>query len=97
MNSTGKKRACVRFEGHVQGVGFRYTAVRISENYTVTGTICNMHDGAVHMDAEGTETELFAFINDIENSFVGRYIRQTHISWAPASGEFHSFSVSYSH
>ena len=41
------------FEGHVQGVGFRYQTVAIAKGYDVTGTVSNMDDGRVFIHAEG--------------------------------------------
>ena len=43
------------FEGHVQGVGFRYQTVSVAKGFDVTGYVQNMVDGRVHLYAEGRE------------------------------------------
>ena len=46
------------FEGHVQGVGFRYQTVGVAKGFDVTGYVQNMVDGRVHLYAEGEESEV---------------------------------------
>jgi acylphosphatase len=47
--------------GRVQGVGFRYYALREAELLGVTGFACNLPDGAVEVVAEGTDEVLADF------------------------------------
>ena len=49
------------FEGHVQGVGFRYQTLNVAKGFEVTGTVRNLADGRVHLYAEGDEPEVRAF------------------------------------
>ncbi|HNR40986.1 MAG TPA: acylphosphatase [Bacteroidales bacterium] len=53
--------------GRVQGVGFRYSAVRAANHHGITGFVKNMPDGSVYMEAEGTEKELLDFIEWCRN------------------------------
>ncbi|MFT8704569.1 acylphosphatase [Bifidobacterium aquikefiricola] len=41
--------------GMVQGVGFRYSALRFAERIQVTGWVHNEHDGSVVVEAQGDE------------------------------------------
>ncbi|MFT8356903.1 acylphosphatase [Bifidobacterium aquikefiri] len=41
--------------GMVQGVGFRYAALRVAERIQVTGWVHNEHDGSVVVEAQGDE------------------------------------------
>jgi acylphosphatase len=56
-----RRRMTVFFSGHVQGVGFRYTAKTVAAGFEITGTIRNLPDGRVELVAEGTREELDAF------------------------------------
>ena len=44
----------VQYEGHVQGVGFRYTVKTIARGFDVSGTVRNLPDGRVEVLACGT-------------------------------------------
>src|ERR1039458_5768136 len=45
--------ATVFFTGHVQGVGFRYTALQAAKEVEVAGFVTNLPDGRVQLEAEG--------------------------------------------
>lgn len=47
--------------GRVQGVGFRYFAVRAARQAGVTGTVRNLGDGTVEAIAEGTPNAIDQF------------------------------------
>lgn len=66
----------VRFEGRVQGVGFRYTVMDLSRGFEVCGWVKNLSDGAVEMLASGEKGEVEDFIREIvEESVVAGNIR----------------------
>ncbi len=90
-----KRRAHVLFEGFVQGVGFRYTTLRLAGDFRVTGYVRNLPDGNVEVVAEGDEAEVLAFIQKIKASGLGRYIRGEHFAWSPATGEFREFTIQF--
>jgi acylphosphatase len=48
--------------GHVQGVGFRWSAANEARNRDIKGFIKNMPDGTVYIEAEGTLIQLNTFI-----------------------------------
>ena len=64
------------FEGHVQGVGFRYQTLCLAKGYDVTGYVQNMVDGRVHLYAEGEETEVIAFQSEVESE-LKNYIKES--------------------
>ena len=66
------------FEGHVQGVGFRYQAVCVAKGFEVTGFVSNLADGRVHLYAEGIEGEVRAFQAEVECDLKS-YIRKSEI------------------
>ena len=50
---------CVRYfgraVGRVQGVGFRYFVQQSAVEYGLCGWVCNMNDGSVTMELQGTQ------------------------------------------
>ena len=48
-----KSRRSIRFEGHVQGVGFRYQAQNAARQLGLTGWVRNEFDGSVSMEVQG--------------------------------------------
>lgn len=89
------KSVHVNYKGYVQGVGFRFTTVHIARRFEVTGFVRNLADGSVEMLAEGTDDELQRFLKDIDNSPLGRHIRDKTVSFSTATGQYSSFGVSY--
>lgn len=52
----GEVRKHIVFHGHVQGVGFRYTAKYLAQSMELTGWVENEYDGTVVMEVQGRET-----------------------------------------
>ena len=44
------QRYFLRWEGQVQGVGFRFTNTNLAQTHTLTGWVRNMEDGSVEME-----------------------------------------------
>jgi len=80
------------FSGNVQGVGFRYTTVRVASGFDVSGYVRNLADGRVHLLAEGEAEELDAFLAAVEEA-MGGYIRDRQTMRGFATGEFARFGV----
>lgn len=66
------------FEGHVQGVGFRYQTMSVAKGFEVSGTVQNLTDGRVHLCAEGEESEVQAFQEAVAEELKS-YIRKAEI------------------
>ena len=84
--------ATVYFQGRVQGVGFRYTALAVAREFEVAGYVQNLPDGRVVVEAEGAPAELEAFIAAIEDRMQG-YIRRTERSLRTRNRQFSGFSI----
>jgi acylphosphatase len=52
----------IHVRGHVQGVGFRWSAAREARSMGITGFVKNLSDGSVYIEAEGTDEQLQDFI-----------------------------------
>ncbi|MFN9914630.1 MAG: acylphosphatase, partial [Pirellulaceae bacterium] len=84
------KRLEVRFRGQVQGVGFRYTTLRIATRWSVTGYVENTPDGGVYLLAEGPAATLEAFLAEVLESMQS-HVEDHHASWQAARGEYATF------
>jgi acylphosphatase len=87
----------VLYSGHVQGVGFRYSAKSTAAGFEVTGTVRNLPDGRVELIAEGPREELDAFRAAIRDSGMDHFIRQEEVSWSEATGSFRGFEIARSY
>lgn len=82
----------VFFSGHVQGVGFRYTALQIAKEFEVAGFVRNMPDGRVQLEAEGNSAEVAGFIAGVEERMHG-HIRKTERSASRRERQFSGFTI----
>jgi len=53
----------IRVTGRVQGVGFRWSAVREAIYLGITGYVKNLSDGSVYIEAEGSRKHLNDFVD----------------------------------
>ena len=88
-----RSRLHIFYSGRVQGVGFRFTVKMLATGFEVTGTVRNLIDGRVELVAEGTKEELESFRRAIQDSEVGRFIRNEDVSWSEARGELRGFEI----
>lgn len=88
------ERRTVRFDGNVQGVGFRYTACRVAGQFEVTGYVRNLPDGAVECVIEGPCQKIDSFLTELRRR-MGDYISGITQQTAVGTGSFRSFGVRY--
>jgi len=91
---SSNKRIHVFYSGHVQGVGFRYTAEDIASGLGLGGWVKNLPDGRVEVISEGEEKKLQMFLDKIE-SILDRYIRDKSVNWEQATQEFDNFNIRF--
>jgi len=66
-------RVQARFEGRVQGVGFRATCRDIARGHAVTGWVRNEADGSVVLEAQGSAEAVEVYLRAVEAT-LGRFI-----------------------
>jgi acylphosphatase len=66
----------VFYEGHVQGVGFRFTVRHIAKGFDLTGWVRNLPDGRVELQVTGQEDEVRAFLDQVAESELHSLIRK---------------------
>ena len=84
------------YSGHVQGVGFRYTAKTVAAGFEVIGTVRNLPDGRVELIAEGPREELDAFRAAIRDSGLNHFIRDEQVAWGGAQHVSRGFEIAHS-
>ena len=82
------------FSGSVQGIGFRFTAFNIANQYQLTGFVRNLPDGTVEMLAQGNPDDIANCIRDIQESFTG-YITDTNIEDAAPNPQYKTFKITF--
>ena len=83
----------VFYEGNVQGVGFRYSVRQIAKGFDVTGSVRNLPDGRVQLQAAGEEDEVRAFLDGILQSELRGHIRKHTEEALANSPAFRGFEI----
>lgn len=90
--ASGQQARRVLYRGWVQGVGFRYTARRVAQDYRVTGFVRNLPDGGVELLVEGPEVEIEGFLRAVQGAMSG-YIRGIEVQPVEPTGRYASFEI----
>ena len=61
------KHINIKLKGRVQGVGFRYSALRAANTYKIKGFVRNGLDGSVYMEVEAEDINMKSFIEWCRN------------------------------
>ena len=67
-----KVRRRYRFEGSVQGVGFRWTTTNLANSVGATGWVMNERDGSVTAEVQGIREQVQAVIDGLDRYYNGR-------------------------
>jgi acylphosphatase len=76
----------------VQGVGFRFTTVRVLADVAVSGYVRNLVDGRVELVVEGERSQTEAAAERVRRA-LGSYIRDEAQELGVATGEFRGFEI----
>ncbi|MFP6693331.1 MAG: acylphosphatase [Pirellulales bacterium] len=94
VHQLGNVRVEILYCGHVQGVGFRYTARSLAQRYAVTGFVKNLPDRSVQLVAEGMPDEVDRFLEAVVSA-VRENIRDVKTERLPAVGDFSTFEIAF--
>lgn len=83
----------VFYEGNVQGIGFRWTVRNIAKGFDVIGSVRNLPDGRVELQAAGEETEVRAFLDAILESELRSHIKKQSESPLTNPRPFRGFEI----
>jgi len=94
MTDQKVQRWHIHFYGQVQGVGFRFTAVRAAQGRPVAGWVRNLadRDRRVEMVVEGEPVELQQFVDEVCQSTNGDVTKHT-VEKSLSTGEFREFEI----
>ena len=85
----------VCFTGNVQGVGFRYTALRVARGFPrVTGYVRNLPDGRVELVAEGPSEAVDDLVAEVK-ARMSAHIRRTELRRTKPTGALRGFGIRY--
>ena len=83
-------------EGHVQGVGFRYSTQKEAKKYGIKGTVQNLPNGNVLIVAQsGNQEKLNLFVKWCYRGPANARVFRVDISEIPTSESLSSFSIEY--
>lgn len=87
MTRETQVRIQVRYTGHVQGVGFRFTCASIAASHVVTGWVRNEHDGSVLLQAQGSPLAVEGFLQAVSDRMESKIAGADRIPLAVIPGE----------
>ena len=82
----------IYFSGHVQGVGFRATALSVAREFEVAGRVRNLADGRVELELEGRPAEIEGVFAGIQERMHG-YIRKCERKAGRRAPSFSGFQI----
>lgn len=95
MSDAGLRAFRARVSGQVQGVGFRWSAVREARRLGVRGWVRNADDGSVEVAAEGTPSALEAFLAWLHRGPPGASVSGVETRPARPSGMRGDFDIAF--
>jgi acylphosphatase len=91
----GPRAFRARVTGRVQGVGFRWSAVREARLLGVRGRVRNADDGSVEVEAEGAPAALERFLAWLRRGPAGAYVDDVEVQPVPPGGTCGDFDVEF--
>ena len=79
--------------GRVQGVGFRYFALREGMDLGLDGWVANAADGSVRCVAEGPREQLEILLDRLRDGPAAAIVERVSEAWMPATGTLGPFTV----
>lgn len=80
------------FKGHVQGVGFRFTARDLARESGLPGWVRNLPNGSVQMEVEGAELFIQDLVAKLERQFS---VADRKMVSLPECGDLADFEIRY--
>ena len=96
MNETRSlKHAHLLVQGQVQGIGYRFFALKTARIVGVSGWVKNLPTGEVELEAEGEDTAIKQYIQTLRTKHPWAQIDNVAVNWLPYEGKFQDFKIVY--
>ncbi len=89
----GLKGIHIVVSGVVQGVGFRWFALRVANRFGVKGYVKNRFDGGVETYAEGDEAAVREYLEEIRIGPRSAHVSKVDINWVEFNGRYTEFRI----
>ena len=87
--------AHIKVTGMVQGVGYRYFALRQADMFGLNGYVKNKMDGSVEVEVEGEKDIIEQYKSILTEGPAYSNVEQVEIVYGPYTGKYSKFSVEY--
>ncbi|HEY2955380.1 MAG TPA: acylphosphatase [Candidatus Eisenbacteria bacterium] len=91
--ATDMHRVHLLIHGRVQGVGFRYFALRAARALGIRGVVRNLADGAVEVEAEGEQAGLARLVVAMREGPAGARITRVDEDWSEGPARHAGFEI----
>jgi len=91
--STGATRLRATVHGRVQGVGYRYYALRRARERGLVGYVRNLWDGTVEVVAEGPRGRLDEMLTLLRAGPTAAFVTHVDVQWEKPTGAHDRFEV----
>jgi len=81
--------------GRVQGVGFRFFAVREAQRLGLRGVVRNLADGAVEVEAEGDRPSLALLVEALRSGPRAARVTAVDERWSEGPARHHGFEIGF--
>lgn len=90
-----KASAFIVVSGTVQGVGFRFFAVRKAQEYGLKGWVRNTNEGTVESEVEGEKDLILDYIKDLKTGPGGAKVKDVQVEWKEFQNRFSDFQITW--
>jgi acylphosphatase len=95
LSPSGRSGFHAVVHGRVQGVGFRYSAIREARRLGLSGSVSNRGDGGVEVYAEGENGALEKLLAWLRKGPPGAHVTDIDLDERPFSGTWKGFDVEF--
>ncbi len=86
-------RAHAIVTGRVQGVGFRYFALRQAQELSLRGWVRNLANGNVELMVQGPRERVSEFLQRIRKGPTMSWVQNCEVTWGKPDANFGSFEL----